>query len=201
MLYVWKKKDIMQIRALIMGMMGAVAGVVFFVLFRKNVVESLETDYVQNLLQLQNMEIDCVALLYHIGRVRMMQMTVLFLCYTCKKRKCCMYLYLAIVTSVVAIQMLSLFYLYGVKGFAVFFLLQFPQGLVYLLIFCFLLYKSENKGKDYTCHKIIGKGNRVVHLLGCLMEGVLLLASCILGILMECYANTLVIQRFLQYLM
>lgn len=201
MFYVWKKKDIMQIRALFMGMVGAVLGMVFFIVFRKSVAESLETDYVQNLLQLQNVEVDYAALLYHIGRVRLMQMTALFLCYTCKKRKLCMYSYLAIATCGVAIQMLSLFYLYGIKGFAIFFLLQFPQGLVYLLIFGFLLYKSENKGAEYTYHKIIGKGNKVLHLLGCLLEGVLVVTTCILGILMECYANTLVIQRFLQYLM
>ncbi len=200
MFLVWKKANIMRVRMLLIGIAGAILGVVFFISFRTCFVDSMVENYVEHLKQLQNLEIAHANLLYCICKVRILQMLGLFLCYLSKKRRLFMQFCIGVMSCFGVIQIMCLFFVYGVKGFFVFLLLHFPQGLIYLLIFLFLLYKTENVGADYEYQKYVGKGNKVSRFLARLLEALLLVTSCMLGILVECYGNPIVLQQIVKYL-
>lgn len=179
---------------------GVILGMVFFLIFRVNLIDSLKENYLDTLSQLQSLEINHEALMFKICKIRVVQMIVLFLCYLSKKRKQLFYMAVCMITCFGMMQAMCLFFLYSVKGFLIFLMLHFPQGFIYLLIFNFLLYKMENMGEDCKYLKNTGKGNKVLLMLGRLLEGVLLTTSCALGILMECYGNPVILKYSLKYL-
>ena len=128
MFLVWKKANIMRVRMLLIGIVGAILGVVFFISFRTRFVDSMVENYVEHLKQLQNLEIAHANLLYCICKVRILQMLGLFFCYLSKKRRLFMQLCIGVMTCFGVIQIMCLFFVYGVKGFLIFLLLHFPQS-------------------------------------------------------------------------
>lgn len=191
------KNNTTQIKFLICMMIGLIASVVFFVCTKDVIRETMKRLMVEHIEEISNVNINHCEFLKDIIRIRVIQIGILVLIILDKRKRKWLYLCTAVLSFYFYLQILSCIYIYGIKGILLALVIGFPHYMIYLLVFIYVMYKNENFGKEYIQTINVRKGNKVVYVCSCLLEGLFVMASLILGILVECYRNPYMLKKII----
>lgn len=177
-------------------LMGFCLGMMFFLWKKRYIVDQSGILGQELFEQLTRITFEPYELLKYIIKNRGTQFLMLTLIACSRRKNLWIGILLAYGGFIAAILLLTSVYHYNMKGIMLCLLMGFPHGICYLMFLCILFHKKEEDDTKYyhKSHEIREKG--FYKILTKVVKWVVIIALFVLGVIVECYINPILVIKF-----